>query len=100
MAAQGYAVVDGVFGADTAARLRSEVVALYDQGLMHKNCTHLVRDNATTLVEKSHIHEAELTLDSGVQSAAPLCSSLNEDRSLATLISLFIPQLTLDSQGF
>ncbi|KAG2445831.1 hypothetical protein HXX76_000435 [Chlamydomonas incerta] len=96
---KGYAVVDGVFGADVARRLRAEVVGLYRAGHMHKNCTHLVKDNATSLVEKSHIHEAELTLDSGVQAAAPLCSALNADRTLATMLSLFLPQLTLDSQA-
>ncbi|GIL47055.1 hypothetical protein Vafri_3886, partial [Volvox africanus] len=95
----GYAVVDGVFGRDMARQLRSEVLHLYEQGLMHKNCTHLVKDNATSLVEKSHIHEAELTLDSGIQAAAPLCAALNSDRTLATLLSLFLPQLTLDSQA-
>ncbi|GLC68387.1 hypothetical protein PLESTF_000685600 [Pleodorina starrii] len=95
----GYAVVDGVFGRDVARQLRAEVVQLYERGLMHKNCTHLVKDNATSLVEKSHIHESELTLDSGIQSAAPLCARLNSDRTLATLLSLFLPQLTLDSQA-
>ena len=33
--------MDGVFGA-VADRLREEVAQLYQQGLMHKNCTHLV----------------------------------------------------------
>lgn len=95
----GYAVVDGIFGPELTAQLRAEVVRLYETGLMHKNCTNLVRDNATSLVEKAHIHEAELTLDSGVQSAAPLCASLHRDRTLATLLSLFLPQLTLDAQA-
>ncbi|PNW74928.1 hypothetical protein CHLRE_12g504100v5 [Chlamydomonas reinhardtii] len=99
LGAQGYAVVDGVFGGEAARRLRGEVVRLYEGGHMHKNCTHLVKDNSTSLVEKAHIHEAELTLDSGVQAAAPLCSALNTDRTLATMISLFLPQLTLDSQA-
>ncbi|GFR46885.1 hypothetical protein Agub_g8526 [Astrephomene gubernaculifera] len=95
----GYAVVDGIFGKDVARQLRAEVVELYERGLMRKNCTHLVKDNATSLVEKSHVHEAELTLDANIQSAAPLCSSLNSDRTMATLLSLFMPQVTLDSQA-
>ncbi|KAG2451493.1 hypothetical protein HYH02_004091 [Chlamydomonas schloesseri] len=99
LGAKGYAVVDSVFGREVARQLRAEVVRLYEGGHMHKNCTHLVKDNATSLVEKSHIHEAELTLDSGVQAAAPLCSALNSDRTLATMLSLFLPQLTLDSQA-
>ncbi|PNH11299.1 NifU-like protein 4, mitochondrial, partial [Tetrabaena socialis] len=95
----GYAVVDGVFGRDMARRLRSEVVDLYERGLMHKNCTHLVKNNTTALLEKSQIHEAELTLDSDIQSAAPLCSSLNSDHTLATMLSLLMPQLALDGQA-
>ena len=35
-----------------------------------------VKDNSTSLVEKAHIHEAELTLDSGVQVRAWLRSEL------------------------
>lgn len=33
-----------------------------------------VKDNLTTLVEKSHVHEAELTLDVGVQVGCTNCS--------------------------
>ncbi|KAG2500910.1 hypothetical protein HYH03_001669 [Edaphochlamys debaryana] len=98
LAAKGYAVVDGIFGPALAASLREEVVRLYEQGRMTKNHTHLVRDNATSLLEKAHVHEAELSLDSGIQAAAPLCTSLNQDLTLGTLLSLMLPQLTLDTQ--
>jgi hypothetical protein len=54
----GFAVIDGVFGGEAAAALRAEVEAL--RHMMHKNCTHLVRGGATSLLEKQGIWEAEL----------------------------------------
>ena len=52
-----------------------QVMGLYKCGLMHKNNTHLVTPSAeggkqTKLLEKSHIHEAELTLDPKIQVCA------------------------------
>lgn len=47
--------------------LREEVMSLYRAGLMHDNCTHLVKDGKTSLLQKHHIHEAELTLDPEIQ---------------------------------
>lgn len=66
---------------------------------MHKNHTHLVRDNTTKLVEKGHIHEAELTLNANnAQEAAPLCAAVNGDSTLRTMLSLHIPGISLDQQ--
>lgn len=56
----GFAIVDGVFGAQWAGRLRSEIQSLRDSGQLHLNCTHLVKNGATELLEKSSIFEAEL----------------------------------------
>jgi hypothetical protein len=36
-------VVDGIFGSAAASALRQEIVSLFQHGLMHKNCTHLVK---------------------------------------------------------
>lgn len=55
---RGFAVIDGVFGPETAAALRAEVAAV--RGAMHKNHTHLVHGGSTGLLEKEHIWEAEL----------------------------------------
>jgi hypothetical protein len=96
---QGYAVIDNVFGSDTTAQLKQELLSVYSQGLMHMNHTHLVNKGATKLLKKSQIHEAELTLDPSIQQAAPLISQLNTDRTLATMLSLHVPQLRLESQA-
>jgi hypothetical protein len=53
--AQGYAVVDNVFGRTTVARLKQELLSVYGQGLMHLNHTHLVSKGATKLLPKSQI---------------------------------------------
>lgn len=34
-----------------------------------------------------------------VQKLAPLCQTLNEDSTMRTMLSLFMPQLRLDSQA-
>lgn len=72
---------------------------MHRQGLMHPNHTHLVAKGATKLLPKSRIMEAELTLDPAIQAAAPLIAQLNADRTLATLLSLHLPQLRLESQA-
>lgn len=64
----GYAVVDGAFGAERAAEFKSEIQAL--RGHMHMNSTHLVTGAGTQLLEKSHIHEAELMSQVGAASTA------------------------------
>lgn len=53
--AQGYAVVDNVFGSTTVQRLKQELLSVYSQGLMHLNHTHLVSKGATKLLPKSQI---------------------------------------------
>lgn len=65
---------------------------------MIKNHTHLVKDNKTERLEKSHVWEAELTLSSDTQAAAPLCAALHRDSTLRTMVSLFMPSFTLDMQ--
>lgn len=72
---------------------------MYNGGLMHLNHTHLVNKGATKLLPKSQIQEAELTLEPSIQQAAPLIAQLNADRTLATMLSLHIPQLRLESQA-
>uniref|UniRef100_A0A7S0X0K2 Prolyl 4-hydroxylase alpha subunit domain-containing protein n=1 Tax=Chlamydomonas leiostraca TaxID=1034604 RepID=A0A7S0X0K2_9CHLO len=100
LTAQGYAVVDNLFDPKHAELLRQEIVQLYQGSRMHKNHTHLVRDNTTRLLEKGSIHEAELTLNSNnAQQAAPLCARLNADTTLRTMLSLLTPGLTLDMQA-
>jgi hypothetical protein len=94
---EGYAVVDNIMSSDTVALLRDEVMKLREAGLMHLNCTHLVKDNATTLLQKERIWEAELTIDAKIQAASPPFAQIDSDRTLAALLSLFMPHLTLDS---
>ena len=48
LARDGYAVVDGALGDEAVDALRSELVAGWGAGLMHANCTHLVRPEAPT----------------------------------------------------
>ncbi|GAX82564.1 hypothetical protein CEUSTIGMA_g9990.t1 [Chlamydomonas eustigma] len=95
----GYAVVDEIFEKVTIQQIREEVLNMYNGSHMHKNCTHLVNNATKRLVEKHHIHEAELTLDHNIQSMAPVCSQLNNDRSLPVMLNLFMPKLTLESQA-
>jgi hypothetical protein len=77
---------------------RASVVVVSTASVM---CTRIaicaVGTGSTQLLAKSNIHEAELTFDPAVQAAAPLVAQLNADKSLATLLSLFIPQLRLES---
>ncbi|KAF5842296.1 2OG-Fe(II) oxygenase superfamily-domain-containing protein [Dunaliella salina] len=69
---------------------------------MHKNSTHLVKGDQSHKLEKSHVHEAELSIGVGAtetQMKAPLCANLGQDTSLATMLSLFMPDVKLDSQA-
>lgn len=92
-------MVDGVLASEAVAALSAELRGLHGVGAMTLNCTHLVKDNATQLLQKGHIYEAELSLDPRVRQAAPLFGQLDDDRSLATMLSLLLPQLRLDSQA-
>ena len=55
---QGWAVADQVLGSNAALCILDEVRGLQDS--MHLNSTHLVKSQGRQLLEKSHIHEAEL----------------------------------------
>ncbi len=62
--AQGYAVVDDLFSPALGLDLRQEVLGLYRESLMHKNCTHLVGgysvgplvSRAVVFVPHPHMH--------------------------------------------
>jgi hypothetical protein len=95
----GYAVIDGVFGAPLAAALREEVLALRKGGHMARNATHLVSPAAaapggrpaTLLLEKRGIHEAEAHALSGAAAqAAPRLVALSKDRTLLTLLTVYL----------
>eukprot|EP00201_Polytomella_parva_P005581 CAMPEP_0175077584 /NCGR_PEP_ID=MMETSP0052_2-20121109/23490_1 /TAXON_ID=51329 ORGANISM="Polytomella parva, Strain SAG 63-3" /NCGR_SAMPLE_ID=MMETSP0052_2 /ASSEMBLY_ACC=CAM_ASM_000194 /LENGTH=306 /DNA_ID=CAMNT_0016347103 /DNA_START=50 /DNA_END=967 /DNA_ORIENTATION=- len=129
---KGYAVIDGIFPAHFADAARAEVVALYDNDRMHKNCTHFVApasssasstsivtptptpkpstpslirsvpSTSTLLLEKTHIHEAELSLDASIRRLAPLCASVATDHTLLSVINKLLPSSAnthLDSQA-
>lgn len=57
---QGYAVIDNVFTSNWSQQLKQELISLKQQGKMHLNSTHLVRQDRTDLLEKQHVYEAEL----------------------------------------
>eukprot|EP00879_Flechtneria_rotunda_P028831 GHRR01031061.1.p1 GENE.GHRR01031061.1~~GHRR01031061.1.p1 ORF type:complete len:400 (+),score=113.92 GHRR01031061.1:185-1384(+) len=99
LSARGYAVVDGVFGTSITNELRNELLHLQTSRLMHLNHTHLVHKGQTQLLAKSGVMEAELTYDAEVGAAAPLFAQLDADRSLVTMLSLFLPQLRLESHA-
>lgn len=54
---QGYAVVDGVFGAIASRQLELELMHVWSAGLMHLNHTHLVNRGETTLLAKSQVRQ-------------------------------------------
>ncbi|KAF8068329.1 EGLN3 [Scenedesmus sp. PABB004] len=100
LAARGHTVVDGVLGAPAAAALEAELRGLHARGLMHANHTHLVdARGGTSLLAKAAIMEAELSLDAAVRRAAPLLAQLDGDRTLATMLSLLLPALRLESHA-
>ena len=79
----GFAVVDGAVDRSDCDRLRSEIEALYADGRLHANATHVVgSDGATTLIPKSSIWEAETVLPA-VAERAPTLHALGSSRSLA-----------------
>ena len=55
---QGWAVADQVLGRNAALNILDEMRGLQDS--MHLNSTHLVKAHGRELLEKTHIHEAEL----------------------------------------
>ena len=63
--AEGFAIVDRAVRPEAVGPLREEILGLRRRGLLHANCTHLVKGNATQLLAKAHIHEAELSIDPG-----------------------------------
>ena len=62
---QGYAVVDNLFGSTWSQQLKQELIQLKQQGKMHLNSTHLVRQDRTELLEKQHVFEAEMSDEAG-----------------------------------
>lgn len=117
--AQGFAVVDGVLPPPLVAELGDELRTLHRAGALHLNATHLVTAAAgpgpsdgagsppaapsaakrTQLLHKSHIWEAELSLDAAVRQAAPAFAAVDADTTLMTLLNLFLPGLRLGSQA-
>jgi hypothetical protein len=94
----GYAVVDGVFGAPLAGELRKEIVALKAAGCMRVNATHLVRDGETVRLEKRSIYEAEAhALQPQGAALAPRLSALSRDRTLLTLLTIFMETSRADA---
>ena len=66
---QGWAVADQVLGSNAALSILDEVRGLQDS--MHLNSTHLVKARGRELLEKSHIHEAELLDQASVCNQLP-----------------------------
>lgn len=95
----GYVVIDNIFGEPTASLLRDELYRLNQSGSMHPNCTHLVVPSGNTeLIMKHSIQEAELQIQS-TQNIAPMCSILQNDSTLRTMLNVHIPSLRLQSQA-
>ncbi len=69
---KGYAVIDNVFGSDWSQKLKGELIWLKQQGKMHLNSTHLVKQGGTELLEKQNVYEAEL--HDPVRQSSPLKS--------------------------
>lgn len=93
---RGWALVDGVFGDSTAEALRAEVLALHSAGHTKPNATLLVKDGVTQRLEKRGIHEAEMhTLSASGAATAPLLSQLAKDRSLITLLTVYLSSAAL-----
>ena len=85
----GYAVIDNVFGSDWSQKLKEELVWLKQQGKMHLNSTHLVKHEGTELLEKQHVHEAELR-----DTVGRTKSMLVHDQSLRTASAIMSRMLT------
>jgi hypothetical protein len=93
----GYAVVDGVFGSDTAATMRAEIAAAAPA--MALNATHLVRGGQTQLLRKANIYEAELTYDASVRAACPTLAALAGDATLREQLAAHAGLSALASQA-
>ena len=96
---QGYAVFDGALGSAIASAHRNEIDMLQRSGMLHKNSTHLVSASGTELLEKTHILEGEVTHDSQLAAECPHISSHSQDPTIRTMLSVFLPHLTLGSQA-
>lgn len=96
----GFAIVDGALGLGVVRQLREEIEGLYEMGHMHLNSTHMVlpEHGKKQLIQKKGIFEAEL-FEERIQELCPLNSSLLSDRTLRTMISLYVPSIRLDSQA-
>jgi 2OG-Fe(II) oxygenase superfamily len=94
----GFAVVDNalVGGAETTSKLRSEIEKLP----LVPNETHFVSPGSTLRLSKSHIRESELHLaPAATRSNVPNLVALEQDSSLAAMLSVYIPELTLRRQA-
>jgi len=94
---QGFAIVDGFLGDSITEAVRAEIISLRPH--MHRNCTHLVSSSGETcLLPKKDIMEVEL-MAADTRALAPLCSQLQFDATLRTMLCLNLPQLSLDIQS-
>lgn len=92
---------DLTLGADFC---RQEVLSLHSAGGTHKNATHLIGPaQSRQLLEKAHIHEAEVTFDAATAEACPTLAVWDASAAMRTMLSILWPQgsgsVTLDSQA-
>ena len=94
----GYAVVDNTVeaGVEKAAELQSEIEKLP----LVPNETYFASSGSTLRLAKSHIREAQLHLDADANRAkVPNVVEMEQESSLAAMLSLYIPALTLRRQA-
>ncbi|CAL8465421.1 g4957 [Coccomyxa elongata] len=94
---KGYVVIDSALDNDACAIFREEIRSLHRSQNLTLNSTHLVRAGERTLLQKQGIYEAEVA-DQAIQRAAPAIRAFQEDRTLLTMLSLFLPEMRLHSQ--
>ncbi|BDA50077.1 probable Egl nine homolog 3 [Coccomyxa sp. Obi] len=94
---KGYVVIESALDSDTCATLREEIRALHRSRDLTLNSTHLIKAGERTLVQKEGIYEAEVA-DQAIQRAAPAILAFQEDRTLLTMLSVFLPEIRLQSQ--
>jgi hypothetical protein len=76
----------------TAECFRQEILSLHKAGGTHKNSTHLVGPvKQRQLLEKTAIHEAEVTLDLNTAAACPALAQWDADSTMRTLLSILWP---------
>jgi hypothetical protein len=93
----GYAVVDNVFGPQLADDMRAEILALRAGGHMRTNATHLVKEGTTKRLEKAGIWEAEAHALGAAASLAPQLGAFSRDRTLLTLLTIFMETSRADA---